>query len=271
MPNYGDPEYWDKRYRDAGDLASFDWLESYASLHSLLQEFLTSKDMRILVLGCGNADFSEDLYDDGYTNVVNVDISSVVIGQMQDRNLERPLMEWKVMDVTDMSEFESNSFDLAIDKSTIDALLCGDDSFLKVAEMLKETQRVLKVGGTYFAISYGKPESRTFHFVQPFLSMELREFILYDQNVCTTEEEKAEKSHYIYACIKNEDADEVSEMHFEACYEALKATAELERQEMEAEGDESEQEELEENGPQHAAAAELDDQEDDQVQSKGDD
>lgn len=36
--------------------------------------------MRILVLGCGNADFSEDLYDDGYTNVVNVDISSVVIG-----------------------------------------------------------------------------------------------------------------------------------------------------------------------------------------------
>ena len=95
--------------------------------------------MRILVLGCGNADFSEDLYDDGYTNVVNVDISSVVIGQMQDRNLERPLMEWKVMDVTDMSEFESNSFDIAIDKSTIDALLCGDDSFLKVAEMLKET------------------------------------------------------------------------------------------------------------------------------------
>lgn len=58
---------------------------------------------------------------------------------MQDRNLERPLMEWKVMDVTDMSEFESNSFDIAIDKSTIDALLCGDDSFLKVAEMLKET------------------------------------------------------------------------------------------------------------------------------------
>ena len=52
-------------------------------------------------------------------------------------------------------------------------------------------------------------------------------------------------------------------MHFEACYEALKATAELERQEMEAEGDESEQEELEENGPQHAAAAELDDQEGD--------
>jgi EEF1A lysine methyltransferase 4 len=35
--------------------------------------------MRILVLGCGNAEFSEDLYDAGYKNVINVDISSVVI------------------------------------------------------------------------------------------------------------------------------------------------------------------------------------------------
>lgn len=89
------------------------------------------------------------------------------------------------MDITDMSAFESNSFDIAIDKSTIDALLCGDDSFLKVAMMLKETQRVLKTGGHYIAISYGKPESRSFHFVQPFLSFENREFILYDSS-CET-------------------------------------------------------------------------------------
>ena len=43
------------------------------------------------------------------------------------------------MDVTDMSVFESNSFDLAIDKSTIDAVLCGSDAFNNVAAMLKET------------------------------------------------------------------------------------------------------------------------------------
>ncbi len=122
--------------------------------------------MRILVLGCGNAEFSEDLYDAGYKNVINVDISSVVIRQMNERNRElRPEMEFLVMDICDMSPFESNSFDIAIDKSTIDALLCGDDSFVKVAEMLKESQRVLKTGGVYFAISYGKPESRSFHFV----------------------------------------------------------------------------------------------------------
>ena len=122
------------------------------------------------------------------------------------------------MDITDMSEMQSNSFDLAIDKSTIDALLCGDNSFLKVAQMLKETQRVLKTGGHYFAISYGKPESRSFHFVQPFLSFLNREFILYDTN-CETDEEKEEKSHYIYVSQKLENADEMCELNYDNCIE----------------------------------------------------
>ena len=95
--------------------------------------------MSILILGCGNADFSAELYDEGYENITNVDISSVVIQQMVDKNKdERPKMKWVVMDITDMAEFDNDSYDLAIDKSTIDALLCGDDSFLKVALMLKE-------------------------------------------------------------------------------------------------------------------------------------
>ncbi len=34
--------------------------------------------------------------------------------------------------------YDSNFFDLIIDKSTIDALLCGEDAFINVAKMLKE-------------------------------------------------------------------------------------------------------------------------------------
>ena len=34
-------------------------------------------------------------------------------------------MKWDVMDVRDL-KYEDNSFDLIVDKSTIDALLCGD-------------------------------------------------------------------------------------------------------------------------------------------------
>ena len=58
---------------------------------------------------------------------------------MKERNAElRPNLVFQVGDVTSYPEFENESFDLAIDKSTIDALLCGDNSFVQVAYMLGE-------------------------------------------------------------------------------------------------------------------------------------
>lgn len=59
---------------------------------------------------------------------------------MKARNVaSRPEIIWEVMDVCDMGKLGSGSFDLVIDKSTMDALLCGDDSYVNVARMLKET------------------------------------------------------------------------------------------------------------------------------------
>ena len=94
--------------------------------------------MKILNLGCGNSLLAEELYDKGFKNVYNIDISPVVIEQMSLRNsIKRPELKWEVMDVRNMS-YLSNFFDLIIDKSTIDALLCGKSSFLNTAIMMKE-------------------------------------------------------------------------------------------------------------------------------------
>ena len=84
--------------------------------------------------------------------------------------------------------------------------------------MLKETQRILRIDGVYMAISYGKPESRSFHFRQPFLSFELNEYILYDES-CETEEEKEERAHYIYVCRKLPDAETICQANYEECLE----------------------------------------------------
>jgi hypothetical protein len=46
-------------------------------------------------------------------------------------------MTWEVMDVRDL-KYPDETFDFAIDKSTIDALLCGDEAMLNVAIMMKE-------------------------------------------------------------------------------------------------------------------------------------
>ena len=114
-------------------------------------------------------------------------------------------------------EYPDNFFDIAIDKSTIDALLCGDNSFVITALMLKESQRVIKEnGGVYFAISYGKPSTRSMHFKRPFLSWDLKEYSLLPQNEeFKDEDEKEEKSHYIYVCTKNKRWRDANQMHFE--------------------------------------------------------
>ena len=87
------------------------------------------------------------MYDDGYHHIKNIDISQNVINLMNSRVKDRKEMTYEVMDVRDI-KYEDNFFDLAIDKSTMDALLCGDNSFVNVAKMIKEIQRVLKVGGS---------------------------------------------------------------------------------------------------------------------------
>ena len=59
----------------------FDWLQDYASLKTLLTSLIPKKS-KILIVGCGNALMSEDMYDDGYHNLYNIDISDIVIKQM---------------------------------------------------------------------------------------------------------------------------------------------------------------------------------------------
>lgn len=58
------------------------------------------------------------------------------------------------MDVRAM-EFEDGSFDVVLDKGTIDSLLCGESSTSNSSKMISEIHRVLSNNGVYIAISYG--------------------------------------------------------------------------------------------------------------------
>jgi len=48
-----------------------------------------------LNIGCGNAEFSEDMYDDGFQNITNIDIAQNVIDFMISRNTLRDKMKCK--------------------------------------------------------------------------------------------------------------------------------------------------------------------------------
>jgi EEF1A lysine methyltransferase 4 len=57
-------------------------------------------------------------------------------------------------------EFEDGSFDVSLDKGTLDAVLCGESSHTNAQKMISEVHRVLAPTGIYIVISYGLPEHR---------------------------------------------------------------------------------------------------------------
>ena len=241
MPNYGDIKYWEDRYKSSEN-TTFDWLENYSALKDIISSLNIPKETgQILNLGCGNSAFAENMYCDGYKNIKNIDISHNVIKAMAERNKDKEGMIYEVMDVRDL-KYEDNSFDLAVDKSTIDALLCGEEAFINVAKMIKEVQRVLKVGGYYMIVSYGTPEYRMLHLNRKFEKFKI-EILKIEKDF--VEEDGYDKHHYIYLCQKLEGADEISQKYFAKTIDEL-----IKQQEIEEEEEVQEENDKEENQEQ---------------------
>jgi EEF1A lysine methyltransferase 4 len=202
--DYKEKEYWEERFAMEED---YDWLLTYhdfehhlvpvldescahlatatATMTPTASEGSPKSEQRppssspcrslpkILVLGCGNSTFSSDLYDAGFTNIVNIDFSAVVIEKMRVKHSAlRPRMTWLVMDMLNMSAFGAEEFDVVIDKATMDALMVsivdpwqpGEQALSEADTFCKEVNRVLKVGrkrGVFVSVSFAQPHFRT--------------------------------------------------------------------------------------------------------------
>ncbi|CAD6216843.1 unnamed protein product [Miscanthus lutarioriparius] len=217
---YGEAEYWDARYVEEGG-APYDWYQRYDALRPFVRRFAPPAS-RILMVGCGSALMSEDMVNDGYVEIVNIDISSVVIEMMRKKYFNVPQLQYLRMDVRDMSMFPDESFDCAIDKGTLDSLMCGVDAPLSAAQMILEVDRLLKPGGVFILITYGDPSVRVPHLNQsacdwkivlyilprPGFTEEIRRRVL--DPVPLTERGRLPDgfvpedpdSHYVYVCKK---------------------------------------------------------------------
>ena len=92
---YGEVQYWDQRYlKEKG--THFEWLQDYEALREQIQEIVGhNKNAKILHIGCGNSELQFGLYNQGYHNIFNIDISGVVIEQMCKEQLEKGYSEMK--------------------------------------------------------------------------------------------------------------------------------------------------------------------------------
>lgn len=181
MPPLGPPtgfwngaDFWDKVYTGITPSDTFEWVANYADVRTFIEEATAGdRNVPILQCGCGNSTLAEDMYDDGYCHIVNIDLSAVVITLMSERNVARPGMSWLVMDATRMAPLESCSFGLVLDKSLLDPFGCADESHAVVAAYLGEVLRVLR-GGTFFCMSYNPPGKFAKHFEQYLDSWRIR-------------------------------------------------------------------------------------------------
>lgn len=105
-------------------------------------------------VGCGNSKLSVDMFDIGFKNITNIDISEVVIEQMKKTFRDREGCKWLTMDATTMT-FDKESFSVVLDKGTLDAMMSEESE--GVDEMIQkyftEVTRVLKTMGRYVCVS----------------------------------------------------------------------------------------------------------------------
>ena len=166
---YKQLQYWNTRYEQEQE---FDWFKQYRDLRPILRQFFPAQPCSILMLGCGNSSLSQDMYSDGFTDIVNVDYSDVLIQRM---SLKYPHMRWIVDDVQKLEFIPNESIDVCLDKGTMDALMCDkgdvwDPSPELIEDCRKEVDqvmRVLKPGGTFIYITFGQPHFRLRHLERP--------------------------------------------------------------------------------------------------------
>ncbi|XP_067048896.1 EEF1A lysine methyltransferase 4-like [Acropora muricata] len=166
--SYKIKEYWDERFSEED---SFEWCKGYSDFKDLLYKHVRKVD-RILMLGCGNSRLSEDMYNDGFKNITNIDYSPVVIEKMRKKCRGLAEMQWLVMDITKLN-FDRSSFDVILEKATLDALLVEETNPWNLSEntwntmdsVLSKVSQILVTGGCFISITFSQP-----HFRKPILA-----------------------------------------------------------------------------------------------------
>jgi ubiquinone/menaquinone biosynthesis C-methylase UbiE len=201
---YGNSAYWDERYTNEPE--AFDWYQGYSGIKDILAQYLKKSD-NIMHAGAGNSLLTEEMFNDGYTTMVNVDISRVVIDQMIELHRDKSSITWVQMNVCAL-EMPDASLDAIIDKGTADALLCGEGSNRNAAEMCAEASRVLKADGVYIIISYGLPDNRLSYFEGTGDYGWTIKVHMVPKTVGTATPGDPESFHYIYCCKKGDSNEQ---------------------------------------------------------------
>ena len=137
-----------------------------AMIETTLEETLglvagSTEDQPVLILGCGNSKFGEDLMETGLASpVIQIDVSQRVVETLSIRCREA-LQTGDMLilqdDATVLSAIPDASCQAAVDKGLTDGLFCAD-AYQHCWEVLHSVHRVLRAEGQFVIFSFSKPE-----------------------------------------------------------------------------------------------------------------
>merc|ERR1719229_329492 len=155
MPEYGSKKYWNSRYEV--ECKAFEWYLSWDDVKDVFAKL--KKDFRVLDIGCGTSDMSEQLVKTyPSASVLAIDFCDLAIAHSKKASVSEKV-EYRVQDILELEEKET--FDLIIDKGTVDSMLCDEEGFKTVKKMMAVLEKVINPKGLCVVISYREPKYRT--------------------------------------------------------------------------------------------------------------
>ena len=160
---YNEKEYWDNRYKNE---EHYEWFAGYKPYRDILRSNIKTTD-KILTLGCGNSNLSEEMYHDGFQLITNTDYSEIVIDNMRNKTKHLIEMKWSVKDIYAL-DYNDQSFEIVLEKGTLDALLVNEmdpwciseKSLDNMHQILTSVSRILTPGGRFISITFAQPHHR---------------------------------------------------------------------------------------------------------------
>ena len=166
----GFPDFQRYRYRLLSHDVASSTVEGESTESSLKETTLgetlgvyprSAENEHIMILGCGNSKFGEDMLAEGWKGpLVQVDIAARLIESMSQRcaSLQKTGdMQFVQDDATVLSSFQDNKLAAVLDKGLVDALFCAD-AWDQCFDIMRAVHRVLLPGGHFVLCSFSRPE-----------------------------------------------------------------------------------------------------------------
>lgn len=203
MSFYSQKEYWNQRYQWTSDDEvvddTFDWYVPYgirvgedatfAPNIGIRNEILAilpkmRSGAKLVIVGCGTSQMGEQLWDDGFRDILCVDFSEVCIKRMERRRallcegdtarendsgrpprlatgtVSREGLSYVAMECEElMAKVPRCSVDGILDKAMIDATMCDSDvdrQHERLSKMMEVFYEILKPGGSLIHVTSSK-------------------------------------------------------------------------------------------------------------------